>query len=73
MKDILAPATVAQEQNLKAKLKKKHGDVRDAVLIFTEQPSGNTSPKVRVFHFGAGSAADVHWMVSTAKNRLEPT
>ena len=49
-----------------------YGDVRDVVVAIAQQPDGDTSPKIHGFHFGVGSVAEAHWMISTMKNRLEP-
>lgn len=43
------------------------GDVTDAVLLLR-----NRDGKVTSFHFGPGGRERAHFMVSTAKNRLEP-
>jgi hypothetical protein len=45
---------------------------RDVVVITRESVQLNKSCKVGLFHYGTGSTEEVHWMVSTAKNRVEP-
>jgi len=45
---------------------------RDVVVITREGLTPNKSCKVGVHHFGTGSTEDIHWMISTAKNRVEP-
>lgn len=49
----------------------EYGDVRDISVAFSKV-AANGSVEVVGFHFGTGSRADVHWMLSTVKNRLEP-
>ena len=46
------------------------GKVRDVSVILSTENGGGV--EVKGWHFGAGSRADVHWMIATAKNRLEP-
>jgi hypothetical protein len=46
---------------------------RDVIVITREIAGRNKSCKVGLFHFGTGSTEDVHWMLSTAKNRVEPS
>lgn len=50
-----------------------HGDVRTAVLVLSTTIDGTKSNRVTVFSFGVGGLAEAHWMLSTAKNRIEPS
>jgi len=53
----------------------QEGRVTNLVVIFdTEGTSSEWHLKQNVIvkHFGTGDRKDAHWLVSTAKNRLEP-
>jgi hypothetical protein len=94
--NILGPSTIAQQERLKADLKKKRtlrsidsgtvydvagkvqwlqrqiakgeeGDLTD-VVICTRDRDG----RMGLFHFGSGDKARAHYMLSSAKNRMEP-
>ena len=45
---------------------------RDVVILTTQTTRNNASPTVTLHHFGCGSTEDIHWMLATAKNRIEP-
>lgn len=45
---------------------------RDVVVITRESLANNKSCKVGLRLYGTGSTEDVHWMLSTAKARVEP-
>jgi hypothetical protein len=45
---------------------------RDLLIVTREFVKNNASPKVILHHYGNGSVEDIHWMLSTAMNRLEP-
>lgn len=45
---------------------------RDIVVLTREPVSPNRSCTVTLHHYGTGSTEDIHWMLSTAKNRIEP-
>jgi hypothetical protein len=45
---------------------------RDVVVITREFSGNNKSCKVGLRHYGTGSPEDIHWMLSTARNRVEP-
>jgi len=45
---------------------------RDVVVVTREPYANNVSCSVGVHHFGSGSTEDVHWMLCTASNRIEP-
>ena len=50
----------------------QYGDVRNIVCAFdTHSPGPNTG--VKLFCWGNGGVADSHWILSTAKNRMEPS
>jgi hypothetical protein len=49
----------------------EHGDVRDLSVILS-RPRAHGDREILGFHWGAGTRADVHWMLTTAKNRVEP-
>ena len=50
----------------------ERGDVRNAVLVLSVENGVNKSASVDAMHWGTGTVADAHWMMSTVKNRLEP-
>ncbi len=51
----------------------KHGDVRDVIIIARKMGAEpNCYPQIVMEHYGTGTIEAVHWMVSTAKNRIEP-
>lgn len=50
----------------------ERGDIRDAVLLLNEQNTGNGSNVVHMFRWGTDIASNAHWMLCTAKNRIEP-
>lgn len=45
---------------------------RDVLVVTREIVSNNMSCKVVLHHYGPGSTEEIHWMLSTAKNRIEP-
>ena len=45
---------------------------RDLLVITTETIRNNSSPMVMLHHYGQGSTENIHWMLSTAANRIEP-
>jgi hypothetical protein len=45
---------------------------RDVVVITREPLQVNASCEVMLYHYGTGSTEDIHWMMTTAKNRVEP-
>lgn len=45
---------------------------RNVVVVTTQILKNNASPAVTVHHFGQGTTEDIHWMLLTAQNRLEP-
>jgi hypothetical protein len=45
---------------------------RDVVILTTQTIRNNASATVTMHHFGKGSTEDVHWMLATAQNRVEP-
>lgn len=47
-------------------------DPRDVVVITREFIAPNKSCRVGLRHYGTGSTEDIHWMLSTARNRVEP-
>ena len=47
--------------------RKMPGDVSDIVMVERHHDG-----RITTFHWGAGGRETVHFMVSTAKNRLEP-
>ena len=43
------------------------------ILVVTSEPTGpNRSNKIILHHMGFGSTEEIHWMLSTAKGRIEP-
>ena len=50
----------------------ERGDVRDTVVVLRVENQDPKSASIDVMHWGTGTVADAHWMVCTAKNRLEP-
>jgi hypothetical protein len=48
------------------------GDVRNAVLIISAFPDSTSSRQIRSFALGSDDRTEMHWMVSTVKNRTEP-
>ena len=49
----------------------EEGDVRDVVVLISCK-NNNGSDSVATYHWGNGSEEKAHWMLSTAKNRVEP-
>ena len=49
----------------------EHGEVGD-VIVLLRQTKNNCSPGIHMRHFGNGTMPDIHYMLSTAKNRIEP-
>jgi hypothetical protein len=49
----------------------EHGDLGNLVLLFAEKED-NCIPHVEMRHFGTGTIPEIHWMLETAKNRIEP-
>lgn len=45
---------------------------RDVIVLYREPFKNNHSARVGMRHFGTGSTEDLHWMLATAKNRIEP-
>lgn len=45
---------------------------RDVIVLTSQYMQTNASPTVTLHHFGYGSVAEMHWMLSTAQNRIEP-
>lgn len=50
----------------------EHGEVRNMVVAFSTKNDNNASASVKMFHWGKGDEKDVHWILSTVKNRIEP-
>jgi hypothetical protein len=46
---------------------------RDVVIVATETTEMNKSATIILRHYGNGTIEDIHWMLSTAKNRIEPS
>jgi hypothetical protein len=44
----------------------------DVVVVTREFTQPNASPRVELHHYGTASHEEIHWMLSTAKNRVEP-
>ena len=45
---------------------------RDILVITSQTLQNNASPTITMHHFGMGSVPDMHWMLATAQNRIEP-
>ena len=45
---------------------------RDVVVVTRESVKSNASCQVILHHFGTGTTEDIHWMLATAQNRIEP-
>lgn len=50
----------------------KHGAVTDIVCCIAHRDHNGRGIGVTAFHFGPGGAPTAHWILSTAKNSLEP-
>jgi hypothetical protein len=46
---------------------------RDVVVVTRALPIEQPGGKVELWHLGTGTIADVHWMLRTAQNRIEPS
>ena len=46
---------------------------RNVLVITTESNGTNCMPKVVLYHLGPGLIEEAHWMLSTAKTRIEPS
>lgn len=46
---------------------------RDVIILSRETIRNNASARVDMRHFGTGSTEDLHWMLATAQNRIEPS
>jgi hypothetical protein len=49
----------------------EHGEISDVVVLILEKRN-NRSPAVQFRHFGTASFPTLHYMIATAKNRIEP-
>jgi len=51
------------------------GDIqpRDVIVLTRETVRPNVSAKVGMYHYGYGSVEELHWMLATAQNRIEPS
>lgn len=47
------------------------GDVSDAVILL-RQRGADGSVGVKMYHFGTGTTDQVHFMLATGQNRIEP-
>jgi hypothetical protein len=45
---------------------------RDVIVLTREAVANNVSCRIGMRHFGTGSTEELHWMLSTALNRIEP-
>jgi hypothetical protein len=45
---------------------------RDIIILTRESNGSGLQQKTGMYHFGAGDEQVMHWMLSTAKNRIEP-
>jgi hypothetical protein len=45
---------------------------RDVVIVTAQYTAKNASPAITLHHFGSGSVPDLHWMLATAQNRIQP-
>jgi hypothetical protein len=50
----------------------EHGEIGDVVVLLLEKKN-NCSPGIHMRHYGNGTMPDIHYMLSTAKNRVEPS
>jgi hypothetical protein len=51
----------------------EHGDVSNIVLVAQKKgPLDRGRGSCYVAHYGAGTTPEVHWMLATAMNRIEP-
>lgn len=48
------------------------GKVCDVVMIVARKNHGQRGMSIDTYHWGTGDKARAHWMLSTAKNRIEP-
>lgn len=46
---------------------------RDVIVLSRETIRNNASARVDMRHYGTGSTEDLHWMLATAQNRIEPS
>lgn len=47
-------------------------EARDVILL-TRECENNRIPTVTMHHFGNGTIENIHWMLSTAQRRIEPS
>jgi hypothetical protein len=45
---------------------------RDVIVLTTETVRNNAGPRIIMHHYGTGTEADMHWILATAQNRIEP-
>ena len=45
---------------------------RDVIVLTSQTLKNNASPTITMHHFGMGSTEEMHWMLATAQNRIQP-
>jgi hypothetical protein len=49
-----------------------YGKIGNMAVVFDTHNGVNEYATVELKHYGPGSEAEVHWLLSTAKKRMEP-